>query len=99
MSEVTTKASPNATVPAVPPATSTTQQSKKKAPGLTFRRFFTKVGVNPYDEVEWEKRLAQITDWHNLRAEGRRSSQRLVDDRHQHRGFKVPAWTAWHARS
>src|SRR5438067_2417308 len=33
-----------------------------KAPGLTLRRFFTKPGVSPYDEVEWEKRLAQITD-------------------------------------
>jgi ribonucleoside-diphosphate reductase alpha chain len=62
MSDVTSKASPTATVPAVPPATSTTQQSKKRAPGLTFRRFFTKIGVNPYDEVEWEKRTAQITD-------------------------------------
>src|SRR6478736_1646908 len=36
--------------------------SKKKAPGLGFRRFFTKTGVNPYDEVEWELRTAQITD-------------------------------------
>src|SRR5271169_3754660 len=36
--------------------------AKKKAPGLTFRRFFTKPGVSPYDEVEWELRLAQITD-------------------------------------
>jgi len=35
---------------------------KKKAPGLTFRRFFTKAGVSPYDEVEWERRTAQITD-------------------------------------
>jgi ribonucleoside-diphosphate reductase alpha chain len=34
----------------------------KKAPGLTLRRFFTKPGASPYDEVEWEKRLAQITD-------------------------------------
>jgi ribonucleoside-diphosphate reductase alpha chain len=34
----------------------------KKAPGLNFRRFFTKPGVSPYDEVEWELRLAQITD-------------------------------------
>jgi len=34
----------------------------KKAPGLTFRRFFTKPGVSPYDEVEWEKRTAAITD-------------------------------------
>jgi ribonucleoside-diphosphate reductase alpha chain len=34
----------------------------KKAPGLTFRRFFTKLGVSPYDEVEWERRTAAITD-------------------------------------
>src|SRR3954452_1488448 len=34
----------------------------KKSSGLSFRRFFTKAGVSPYDEVEWEKRLAQITD-------------------------------------
>src|SRR3954465_12973262 len=33
-----------------------------KSSGLSFRRFFTKAGVSPYDEVEWEKRLAQITD-------------------------------------
>jgi ribonucleoside-diphosphate reductase alpha chain len=37
-------------------------ETKKRAPGLTFRRFFTKAGENPYDQVEWEKRLAQITD-------------------------------------
>jgi ribonucleoside-diphosphate reductase alpha chain len=36
--------------------------SKQKTSGLTFRRFFTKAGVSPYDEIEWEKRLAQITD-------------------------------------
>ena len=35
---------------------------KKKAAGLAFRRFFTKPGVSPYDEVEWDLRLAQITD-------------------------------------
>ena len=34
----------------------------KKAPGLSFRRFFTKPGVSPYDELEWDLRLAQITD-------------------------------------
>src|SRR5437868_6244166 len=32
------------------------------APGLEFQRFFTKPGVSPYDEVEWELRLASITD-------------------------------------
>src|SRR5258706_12314809 len=39
-----------------------TVANKKKAPGLTFRRLFTKPGVSPYDEIEWELRLAQITD-------------------------------------
>ena len=42
-------------------ATSTAPTAKKSS-GLSFRRFFTKPGVSPYDEVEWEKRLAQITD-------------------------------------
>jgi ribonucleoside-diphosphate reductase alpha chain len=36
--------------------------TKKKASGLSFRRFFTKPTVSPYDEVEWDLRLAQITD-------------------------------------
>jgi ribonucleoside-diphosphate reductase alpha chain len=35
---------------------------KKKSTGLAFRRLFTKPGVSPYDEVEWDLRLAQITD-------------------------------------
>src|SRR5712672_2878205 len=39
-----------------------TVPNKKKAPGLSFRRLFTKPGVSPYDEIEWELRLAQITD-------------------------------------
>src|SRR5450631_1580393 len=42
-------------VPASTPA-------KKKPSGLYFRRFFTKPGVSPYNEVEWDLRLAQITD-------------------------------------
>ena len=56
MSEVTTKT----TTPAASPAASTV--NKKKAPGLAFRRLFTKPGVSPYDEIEWELRTAQITD-------------------------------------
>jgi len=36
--------------------------AKKKPSGLSFRRFFTKPGVSPYNEVEWDLRLAQITD-------------------------------------
>src|SRR5208282_2065697 len=52
MSEVTVKGA----------HTTTETTAAKKAPGLTFRRFFTKPGVSPYDEVEWERRTAQITD-------------------------------------
>jgi ribonucleoside-diphosphate reductase alpha chain len=37
-------------------------EKKTKAPGLTFRRLFSKPGVSPYDEVDWELRTAQITD-------------------------------------
>ncbi|HSE48994.1 MAG TPA: hypothetical protein VLA96_07300, partial [Terriglobales bacterium] len=37
-------------------------KSTRKAPGLQFKRFFTKPGVSPYDEVEWELRTANISD-------------------------------------
>jgi ribonucleoside-diphosphate reductase alpha chain len=40
----------------------TSTLAKKTAPGLSFRRLFTKPGVSPYDELEWDLRLAQITD-------------------------------------
>jgi ribonucleoside-diphosphate reductase alpha chain len=58
MPEVTEKRAPNATV--IP--TTSTAAATKKAPGLSFRRLFTKPGVSPYDEIEWERRTAQITD-------------------------------------
>ena len=44
------------------PSTTPVNTATKKAPGLSFRRFFTKTGVSPYDEIEWEKRTALITD-------------------------------------
>src|ERR1700723_2578670 len=44
------------TLPAVQPP------PNKTPSGLSFRRFFTKLGVSPYDELEWDLRLAQITD-------------------------------------
>src|SRR5205807_1262277 len=59
MSEVSEKVkTTNAPTVATPQTTTT----KKRAPGLTFRQRFTKPGDSPYDEVEWERRLAQITD-------------------------------------
>src|SRR5262244_3048843 len=44
--------------------TSTTESISKQrtAPGLKFPRYFTRTGVSPYDEVEWELRTASITD-------------------------------------
>ncbi|MGA2003178.1 MAG: vitamin B12-dependent ribonucleotide reductase [Terriglobales bacterium] len=39
-----------------------TTNNKRKAPGLAFRRLFTKPGVSPYNDVEWEVRTASITD-------------------------------------
>ncbi len=55
------KTATETTTPAAAPSTPAVP-NKKKSPGLAFRRFFTKPGVSPYNEVEWELRLAQITD-------------------------------------
>src|SRR3954453_10782270 len=58
MAEVTNQTQVSATQS----AQQTTPQPKKKAPGLQLKRYFTKNGISPYDEIEWELRLAQITD-------------------------------------
>ena len=55
---VTETAAPSTS--AAPAVTNIVQ--KKKSPGLAIRRLFTKLGVSPYSEVEWDLRLAQITD-------------------------------------
>jgi ribonucleoside-diphosphate reductase alpha chain len=39
-----------------------TGEKSAKTQGLAFRRFFTKPGVSPYSEVEWEFRDALIAD-------------------------------------
>ncbi|MGB7862035.1 MAG: vitamin B12-dependent ribonucleotide reductase [Candidatus Sulfotelmatobacter sp.] len=66
--KTTTVNSPAATtanpIPANNASATNGSGTKKSAPGLSFRRFFTKLGVSPYDEVEWDLRLAQITDSH-----------------------------------
>src|SRR5579885_853496 len=48
-------AAPTAVETKAPPAA-------KKAAGLTFSRLFSKAGISPYDEIEWELRTAAITD-------------------------------------
>src|SRR3989344_4959188 len=35
--------------------------AKEDRRGLRMQRYFTKEGVHPYDEIEWEKRVAKIT--------------------------------------
>jgi len=49
-------------------AESVKTSTRKAAPGLTFHRYFTQAGVSPYDALEWERRLAQITDAHGKEA-------------------------------
>ena len=34
----------------------------RKKSGLKFQRFFSQEGVSPFDEIEWERRTAEITD-------------------------------------
>jgi ribonucleoside-diphosphate reductase alpha chain len=70
MSEVNTKEATTAettvanssATPTNAATVTTANATARKAPGLAFRRFFTKPGVSPYDGIEWELRLAQITD-------------------------------------
>ena len=39
-----------------------TQQTSLTQKGLTFTRRFSTEGSSPYDDVQWEKRTASITD-------------------------------------
>jgi len=34
----------------------------RKKSGLKFQHFFSQEGVSPFDEIEWERRIAEITD-------------------------------------
>jgi ribonucleoside-diphosphate reductase alpha chain len=49
----------------IPPVSQGSNDAEKRAkktaaPGLTFPRFFTEAGVDPFDEIEWELRSAVI---------------------------------------
>ncbi|PYY24076.1 MAG: vitamin B12-dependent ribonucleotide reductase [Acidobacteria bacterium] len=54
-----TQVATGATAKTVPAAST---PATKKAPGLQFRRYFTKPGTSPYDQFQWELRTASITD-------------------------------------
>jgi len=49
-------------VPGSTPVASTPSSPSFARGGLTFTRRFSKAGLSPYDEVQWEKRTASITD-------------------------------------
>jgi ribonucleoside-diphosphate reductase alpha chain len=48
---------------AVETTTSANSDARHSAPGLSFSRHFTKPGVNPFDELQWELRDAIIQDY------------------------------------
>src|SRR5438477_795857 len=54
-----TQVATGATAKTVPAAST---PATKKAPGIQFRRYFTKPGTSPYDQFQWELRTASITD-------------------------------------
>src|SRR3954471_22029201 len=64
MADLTTKTNQQTTGGVANDAAQQSQpkHSTRKAPGLQFQRFFTKPGVSPYNEVEWELRTANISD-------------------------------------
>jgi ribonucleoside-diphosphate reductase alpha chain len=37
-------------------------RARKEKSGLKFERFFSREGSSPFDEIEWERRVAEITD-------------------------------------
>jgi ribonucleoside-diphosphate reductase alpha chain len=51
-------------------------QPQARATGLTFRRYFTKDGIHPFDEIEWETRDAVIP---NFKEGGNAFEQRGVE--------------------
>jgi ribonucleoside-diphosphate reductase alpha chain len=55
--EITPMATPP---PAIQDGTKSKARSAAASPGLTFPRFFTEAGVDPFDEIEWELRAAII---------------------------------------
>src|SRR2546423_1508180 len=44
------------------PVRTTSRAAKKKSQGLRFERFFSDAHVAPFDQVDWERRTAEITD-------------------------------------
>ncbi len=67
MAEATTRTTSSNGAAAVADSSQSLSQNvarkSKKTEGLRFKRAFSKAGVSPYDEVQWERRDAAITDF------------------------------------
>src|SRR5438552_2497903 len=48
--------------PSKPAVRRRNRSDKKKKTGLSFKRVFSDAAVAPFDQVEWERRTAEITD-------------------------------------
>jgi ribonucleoside-diphosphate reductase alpha chain len=62
MAEATSRRNSTNGVAVADQTPSAAQAASKANEGLRFRRLFSKPGVSPYDEVQWERRTASITD-------------------------------------
>jgi hypothetical protein len=61
--------------------------------GLEFTRYFSRDGLDPFDEIEWEREGGG-----SLRAARGRDSPLLVAAGDQHRRLEVLPWADRHAR-
>src|SRR3954467_6252055 len=57
-SQQTVESSGTPHLPSVTTDTEKARAQKTSPSGLTFPRFFTEAGVDPFDEIEWEHRAA-----------------------------------------
>ena len=81
-------------------STAAFQSTQRTQQGLTFARRFSTEGVSPYDEVQWERRTASITDTKGNTIFEQKDVEvpgGLVDDGHQYCGFEVSARADGHA--
>src|SRR6201997_4344478 len=62
MAEATKKITSSPASQAAPAPSHEHRSATSQTAALKFDRFFSKPGVSPYDEVQWERRTASITD-------------------------------------
>ena len=95
-----TPTSPEAIVEAEKPRAKSKNAVSVK--GLSFARFFTEEGVDPFDEIEWELRAAVIGNERGecrFRTARRGAPQALVAAGNEYRRLKAISWSDRHTQS